>query len=773
MIFERRRSLLLLLVALLFPLLLLVGKRAFASSCGSELLFGVVLNGETVSEGTIFIETAGGYLLPASEAAEWRFKIPAAGGTICGGKRYVSLVELGVVSAQVNQENQALVIQAPASSFEKTVIESGMTAPPPPQRGSGLLLNYDLTVDRGSGTPVSYGGLAQAALFRREGIFDTSFVGVATEGKEKRLVRLETSWFRDDSNRIMTYRLGDSSTRPGLTGGWSRFAGFQVASNYSLRPGFTLQPLPSVIGGMAETASVVDILVNNARVSSSRVPQGPFDIPSIPAVSGRGEVAVVVHDLLGRERVLVQSYYLSPAILRKGLSDFSYGAGIRRIDYGRASNDYRGGIFSATHRYGFSDALTGDLHVEGVSRAATMETGGSFLLGGYGVATLSLSGSVNHGETGGQCLGAYEYQDGRFSFGGSYLQGSPRFREFGAFEDEPALSNRLVLATGFNLQPYGNISFTFTGRQRFDEERSRLVTAGYGISVGGGTLSLVFFRDVTDPHVYAGTASFTVVFDDRRTLHQEIRKTSDKFQGGAEVQQNLPPSGTGYAARLRAESRDNDAYVRGEVMRRGDAIDTDFWYSYDAGDHFFRGDASGSLVFMDGIVKASRRISQSFVLAEVPGFPDVTVYANNRDVGKTDSNGYIIIPDTRPYESNTVSFNAEELPLTTRIGGVQEVAVPAFLSGTHLRFPVTHETGVTAHFVTTDGKPLPAGTLLSDRKGHRWPVAKGGLAYLENLEPGRLEVEATIENRLCRAVLTIPVAGDDIPDVGTVTCEYR
>jgi len=195
-----------LLVASLFTLLPV--NPAFASSCGTELLFGVVLNGETVSEGTIFIQSGGGYLLPASEAAAWRFKVPAAGGTICGGKRYVSLDELGVVSARVNQENQALVVEAPASAFEKTVIESGMTTPPPPQRGSGLLLNYDLTVDRGSGTPVSYGGLAEAALFRPEGIFDTSFVGLTTEGREKRLVRLETSWFRGDSNRIMTYPPG-------------------------------------------------------------------------------------------------------------------------------------------------------------------------------------------------------------------------------------------------------------------------------------------------------------------------------------------------------------------------------------------------------------------------------------------------------------------------------------------------------------------------------------------------------------------------------------
>src|SRR6185436_11287601 len=98
-----------------------------------------------------------------------------------------------------------------------------------------------------------------------------------------------------------------------------------------------------------------------------QVKPGPFSVSSLPVPVGAGNVRVVVRDVFGKETTAVVPYVRYDSMLRKGLSDFSYEAGMLRHDYAIQSNGYADWAAVATHRYGVTDWLTLEGHAEGMA----------------------------------------------------------------------------------------------------------------------------------------------------------------------------------------------------------------------------------------------------------------------------------------------------------------------------------------------------------------------------------------------------------------------
>ena len=121
------------------------------------------------------------------------------------------------------------------------------------------------------------------------------------------------------------------------------FGGIQWATNFSLSPGYITQPIPT-IGGQSRAPSTVELYINDALRQTSQVPTGPFTIDNFPQITGSGQARIVVRDLLGRETVLVQDFFSSTSLLRKGLSDYSFEAGAVRRNLGIDSANYGAGF---------------------------------------------------------------------------------------------------------------------------------------------------------------------------------------------------------------------------------------------------------------------------------------------------------------------------------------------------------------------------------------------------------------------------------------------
>jgi outer membrane usher protein len=164
---------------------------------------------------------------------------------------------------------------------------------------------------------------------------------------------------------------------PGAWGRSVRFGGVQYSTNFATQPGYIT--FPSIAsGGQAALPSTVDVFVNNALVAQKTVLPGPFSITNIPTVNGSGNVRLVVRDLFGREQVISQPFYASVNLLKAGLEDFSYEAGVERSNFGTESGDYGHAVASATYRRGLTGRLTGEIRGE-----ASRDLGVAGIAAGY------------------------------------------------------------------------------------------------------------------------------------------------------------------------------------------------------------------------------------------------------------------------------------------------------------------------------------------------------------------------------------------------------
>ena len=151
-----------------------------------------------------------------------------------------------------------------------------------------------------------------------------------------------------------TLRVGDAISATGAWGRAVRFGGVQFGTNFATQPTLVTTPLLAA-RGEAIVPSTVDVFINGQRVANETVPPGPFAIESLPAITGAGELQVVVTDALGRQQIVSRPYYSGPTLLRAGLNEYSVEAGAIREDYALESFAY-GELFAAgTFRRGMTD----------------------------------------------------------------------------------------------------------------------------------------------------------------------------------------------------------------------------------------------------------------------------------------------------------------------------------------------------------------------------------------------------------------------------------
>ena len=182
------------------------------------------------------------------------------------------------------------------------------SAPTPASPGG--FLNYDVSANHAQGR-TSTSGLLELGGFAGWGTVQTRLLARDLNGKAT-AVRLDTTWTRDQPLEVASLRVGDAISGTSSWGGAVRFGGVQWSTNFSTQPGFIAFPLPGV-SGEAALPSTVDLYVDSALRMSREVPSGPFSIQDLPVTTGQGDARLVVRDILGREQVITQPFYATPA----------------------------------------------------------------------------------------------------------------------------------------------------------------------------------------------------------------------------------------------------------------------------------------------------------------------------------------------------------------------------------------------------------------------------------------------------------------------------
>jgi outer membrane usher protein len=726
------------------------------------------VNGVTDKNPSLLLRHKNGRLFAPREVFEhWRLKPPEAEVTVFKGQPYLPLDAIDGLAYMVDAATQELDVEAKPHVFASTVIgPAAQEYMPPGPRTPGGFFNYDLQY-LNQDEQSSVDGLFELGFFNRFGVGTSSFLGRELDG-DADLIRLETTWTYDWPEQMWTARLGDTINRPGAWGRPVRFGGVQWGTNFATRPDYIPFPLPAVAGEAALPSSV-DVFSENARRLGGEVPAGPFSIPNLPVVTGAGDVTVVVRDLLGREQVITQPYYVSQALLRDGLHDYSYELGLVRENFGLQSNDYGRLFGGGTHRMGFSDRFTGEVRGELIEDQQTAGVGGTFLWPTIGTANLAVATSQRDGDAGGLISFGFERLTRGLSYGLQNELTTDRFTQLGLQAGEPAPLRTTTARIGFPVTGRDALSLSYLGQDNRDREDAEFLAASYGIGLPHDFyLSAFALKDMGGGSGDSIGMILTKPLGELTTASASLFRQDNRTSAELQVQRNLPPgSGAGY--RLIAGAGENSRDSAGLFLQNG--VGT---YTAEAarfqGSNAYRLGARGGMAVMGGRPFLSRWLDDSFGVVKVADYPNVQVYAENQPVARTGADGMALVPRLRSFQDNNISIEHGDLPLDAQIHAVRLDAVPAFRSGVLIDFPVRSARGALLTIVREDGSPLPAGAVVT-RVGdtQEFPVALRGEVYVTGLEAHN-KLQVVWNDQACLIEVDMPNVGDPLPRLGPLVC---
>jgi len=737
-----------------------------------ELLLEVHINQQPWHETDLFLGFGTtpdkNLYVKGSDLEHWRLRTPNVAPFLYQDEKYYPLDAVPGLTYRLDPSTESLWITAPAAEFTGTVVDGLFPENPKPQHTPlGGFLNYDFIGTRNT-EMTSINSLLEVGLFNDWGVGTSSFLGQDINHAHSQWVRLDTTWTHDNPDNMTTLQLGDSINDGGMTGLAVRMGGIQYGTNFATRPYFITFPLPT-IGGQAALPSTVQLYVNGLLKETQQVPPGPFSIPAVPVVTGPGTATVVVQDMLGREQVITSSFYASSNLLKSGLDDYSFSAGKLRDNYGLDSNDYGPSAATGTFRHGFTDDFTGELRGETSGSLKDVSFGGTYATPYTGVFNAALA--FSHSSLGRGVLGliGYQWQGQTFNAGTNIELASPEFTELG-YNGQPAPHKQITASIGAFLSGGGSVSLAYIDQDSPLFGTARLLTANYSVNVGrNGFFTANVFHSLTGSSNNGVLLMFTLPFGERSNISVGVQRQNNMDQAFAAVQENLPAgTGSGYSVSTQlGPNASNTAeydYQNNVGTYRIGALNSGSQTAY-------QGEAAGSLAFIGDGVFPTRQIQGAFGLVEVPGIPNVTVYADNQAIGTTDKNGDALVPIMRPYQNNPISLDAGSLPLSSQVNSLQQNAVPRFNSGVVVKFPITSTRGATLTIKLQDGKPLPAGAIVQiEGQQQSFPVGFDGEVYLTRLATQNT-LRASWDHQSCEISVILPETKDPLPDLGIYICK--
>ena len=743
---------------------------AAAATDAAESVVEFTINGQ-LQPATLVVrqDTDGTLLLRAEDLAALRLKPPAGGGVRIDGQVYYRLDTSMQAEVRFDAAAQHAEVRLPADAFQATRSTArDVDTLPALTTSPGGFLNYDL-YGESVASQTSWGTIAEAGIFGRHGVGTGTVLGRDdAEGRE--FVRLDTTWTLDLPARLATLRAGDAVSAAGSWGRSVRFGGLQFGTNFATQPTLVTTPMLSAQGS-AVVPSTVDVFVNGSRVASQDVPPGPFTIDHVPAITGTGQMQVVVTDALGRQQVISQPYYTGPALLRAGLDEYSVEVGALRNNYGYESADYGDPMAAATFRRGFTDRFTAEAHAEvQLDGAAAIGLDGAWQVGRFAIVTATAAAGGDDDGTGWLGGLGLEHDGGRVSVFARSQFSSEAFAQFGTADLERRPRQRTFAGFGFDFSRYGSLQLAWGLQTWWSGPRQETIGVSHAVTLGEfGYLNLILSHSTGDDSATDAFLNWTMPLGERRSGGLSVRHSSaavddDRFEGVATLQQSLPAgSGLGYQAML---SSSDEAQIG--ISAQGAAGTATVQYARRNSSDGWRADVSGGLAITGAGVMPARRLDRSFAVVKVADYEGLTVYVENQPVGRTDRAGRVLLDGLRAYERNEVSVDPRELPMDASLGLASMQVTPAFRSGAVVEFPVARSRAVTLRLVRADGQPVPAGATV--RVGRESaPVAWDGLVYVADAT-GIAGAEASWPGGRCRFELHPPEGPDPLPDLGTITC---
>ncbi|TNF17703.1 MAG: fimbrial biogenesis outer membrane usher protein [Rhodobacteraceae bacterium] len=703
-----------------------------------------------------------------------------------GLSAHVALADIEGLSYRYDAEAQALFIEAPHEVLLPDVV-SAAYAPDfePADEGHGAVLNYSLVGDYGLGeTYESYDGTVSASLdgwvFAPLGrLGSTAFLSQPLgEGQEGKALRLETAFTADMPDKALTFTLGDfTSSGPS----WARpirMGGVELRRDFSLRSDLVTDQRFSWSGAAAVPSSV-DVFIENSRVFSAQVDDGPFRLEDVP-VQGGGDAEIVVRGVDGQVSRRTVSFFSSSNLLKKGMADYALALGHAREGFGFESGAYgEAAIFTGSLRYGLTEKVTVDAHYSATDRLQLAGAGVTAVPLALGEVRLALATSEFDGRSGSFARLDLQTEIAGVSLRTSSTRTDPGFADLayvtgldylgqaggteGSLLEVPRAQDVVSLSIPVT-RAQRRLGLSYVSAER-ENSRDELASVSFGSSLGGGrgafSLNGSYNFETEDLRVSLGLSMKL----GKRTYAQATayRDGSGRETQDLSVSRTMGEGVGAWGYHLQAAHRDDTTPVRlkGDYRSRyGEA--TAEVQSQGTGT-YLRGQLDGAAAWTGGAFAMGNQVRDGFAVVDV-GVPDVPVYLDNRPVARSNARGRVLVGGLNAYRRNRLSVNVRDLPEEASLGVSAADMVPQRGAGQYVSFGGTDAGGVLVVLRDGAGRVLPAGTVVEvNGRSEEAYVGYDGETWIEGPK-ARNTLKAALPGGTCTARFTY-VASEALQDV--------
>ena len=758
------------------------------SPAAAEAILAVQVNLEAKGDYMVLIAQDGDVLLREQDLAELGLTGLPGERNVIDGARYVSLRVLPGLTYALDADRLVLSIRAePRHLAHRQVLDLGprrstdVLRPQP----AGSFLNYNFTHTRleGAGEALDAAGELGVRfgeyLFSTDGYsFEDPFTG------QRRNARLSTSLVRDRRDTLQRLVLGDFFTvQPSPLGSSLRLGGVSLSRRFSIDPYYVRFP-GQVVAGTAALPSELFVYSNGVLVRRERIGPGGFELQNLVNAPGLQTTEVVVRDVLGNEQRIVDPFYYSDSLLRPGLDEYSFDAGVERRQFGLRSGDYGKPGMAAFYRRGLTPGITLGGHAEALDGRHTLASTATFGIGFFGVTSLSLGTGRGARGAGNAFSAAHAFHSARWSANAALRMEE---RNFGRASPEVTGTRRydFAAALSYALTAGSGVSLGVTSAAPWEGPAARSTALGYRMRATRDVYLSATARHVSGAQkldeLVVTLSWYFDVGGQRNLASLQGRKAGD--DSGALLQlSGGNPEGEGVLYRFNAESREENGVSRSMVnpavqwnTRRAVLRAESFRDSAVANERTQLA-VQGGIAAVGGEWALSRPITDSFAIVKVGSVPGVRVYANNQPVGTTDASGTVFVPRLASYFENPVAIEDRDLPLNYLVPRARFIVSPALRSGVLLDFNARAISAVAGRLVVRgQDATRPFGDAQGDVTvaGERRELltSRDGSFYLEQMTPGRYEGQASRSGMLCRFTLHVPASEEVVSDLGEVPCD--
>lgn len=751
-------------------------------SLETRLLLEVYINGQSTGKIGEFILRRNRLMAKPSDLRDLGFKIALSRASEADA--LIQLSDLRGVKWTLDLVHQVLQITADNDALLPTLLlladEERAAGHRVIESGTGVTLNDDIVATHVNGGTGATGSFDLRA-FSAHGVVSSGWLGYAGDSSgasRNTAIRLDTAYSFADAKSLRRYTAGDFVTTGVSWARSVRLEGFQIRSDFSMRPDLVTFPMPSVLG-VAEVPSTVKILTDGNMAVSQKVDAGPFQTPQLPVITGAGTITMTVTNALGQQVTVSQPFYASSSLLAPGLQTYSGQLGLVRRNWGAISNDYGKMAGNVNYRRGLTRKFTIEASAEGTSGAGMAGAGGVLQIGNLGVLNFAASPSIASGKVGSQFSAGAQRIGRVFSLGASEIVASRDYRDVASMNGSGIVRSQLSAFSSLALRQYGSIGVAYADLKQDPaptlrsasavSTHSRVFTASYSVTVHRVSFYASGLKNLVGTGSNAIQFGMTYSFGKYRTIGSSVDTRGNRQ---LQVQQSAPEVGDwGYEV-YGAGGDSTHTFAQGQYKSRVGLFTAGVDRS--AGQTAVRLESDGAISFADGALFASNKIYDSFAIVDTRPVTNVRVYQENRNVANTGESGRVLVPDMRAFDINHIGIEATDIPPDVALDFDKRVVRPQDRSGVVVKFPVRFSHSALLQLVSESGDVVPQGSTATLRAtGAVVPVGYDGAAYVEDLSPKNEVLVQYPNGKTCTAKFDYHSVPGDIPTIGPLRCEEK